>query len=182
MKILSKTNDKTLKDLKNGLYQNFNDDALLDQVKDVLRRNRTVSKKAAIIISGYYDYFGRLNIAIPWLNGAAKRVEEVTELLLGYAPVFAELERQISEQNTRVAVLSEERPLNTLVMIWKDIGILSKKVVSFTKDAENICLASKNLRTLLSEKVICATRFWLTEQRLKLESSKVGTLCKYNFL
>ena len=53
-----------------------------------------------------------------WLNGVAKTVEDVYELLLGYAPVLAQLERQIYDQNKRVVVLSKEHPaLNTLVKI-----------------------------------------------------------------
>lgn len=40
--------------------------------------------------------------------------KELKKLLLVYAPVFVELERQILDQNKRVAVLAKEHPaLNT---------------------------------------------------------------------
>lgn len=182
LKTLSKSNHESLKCMKEGLLACFNSDPLLSEVKAIIMENTAIFKKAAPVISQYHDFIDRVNTEISWLNRAAKKAEHVYGLLSGRQPVLAELESRIYELKRRVTVLSKECPeslysrcqaLDTVAKLWEDVDLLMKELVMFRQAAEDLCLISKNLRSLLSEKNMYAHRFHITEQHIKRESHQL---------
>ncbi|XP_047057567.1 uncharacterized protein LOC124663986 [Lolium rigidum] len=182
LKDLIKSNDSTLKYLLKGISRFCIGDDSFRQVDDIFVRNKEASKRAGAIICEYHDYLCRFNVEISWLDGAGKQIEQIHQLLSGYSPVSAELRSHIRELKTRVRVLPKECPqnlysrceaLDELGKLWVDIDILSKKLISLTEAAKDLCLRSKNQRILLIEKCQYATRFFNSDDRLKEEGSKV---------
>lgn len=205
LKTLTKSNDGALKYLRKVLLNCFDGDALSSQVDDLLHRNKAASKRAGLLISEYHDYRSRAEIEVSWLDEATQKVDTVFALLSRRATVMTQLEKlecdicnlhrqvfgfkkNIKKKNRkpskRVALVSEERTqnfhshcqdLDTMAALYEEIGVLSKKLLLVTIDAEKLCLTSKNLTSLVREKTENAARFLKTEQHLKEEkaSSKI---------